>query len=247
MNHDPEQWAAAYLEGMPARERVRFEGHLLTCEACWREISLARAGRALAESLQERAPAGLRETIRASVAAAAADARPSGGRHRRTGVLAAVAVVVVLLGVLAVGRPWQHPGPSGAAPGSTAAAGSTVAEAVARFRQEQLPGTAVPAQRAPDLGPLGLRLVGAAAGTLQGEDVTVFAYRAGSGSRLEIYRSAHPIPEAGEAHELDGDEDAWRTEVDGLTVICGPATHTVLLIGSDPGLVDRAGELLDLV
>jgi hypothetical protein len=245
MNHDPERWAAAYLEGMPAPERVRFEGHLLTCEACWREVSLARAGRALAESLQERAPAGLRETIRASVAAAAADTPTSGGR--RTSVVTAVAVVVVLLGALVVWRPWQHPGPTVAAPGSTAASGSTVAEAVARFRQDQLPGTAIPAQRAPDLGALGLRLVGAAAGTLQGEAVTVFAYRAGSGSRLEIYRSAHPIPEAGEVHELDGAEDAWRTQVDGLTVICGPATHTVLLIGSDPGLVDRAGALLDLV
>lgn len=239
MNHDPEQWAAAYLEGMPARDRVRFEGHLLTCEACWREISLARAGRALAESLQERAPAGLRETVRASVAAAAADAPTSGGR--RTGAVTAVAVVVLLLGALGLWRPWQHPAATEAAPGST------VAQAVARFHQDQLPGTAIPAQRAPDLGELGLRLVGAAAGTLQGEAVTVFAYRAGSGSRLDIYRSARPIAETGDAHELDGKKDAWRTEVDGLTVICGPVSHTVLLIGSDPGLVDQAGALLDLV
>jgi hypothetical protein len=44
-----------------------------------------------------------------------------------------------------------------------------------------------------------------------------------------------------------GDEDAWSTKIDGLTVICGPATHTVLVIGSEPGLVNQAGQLLDLL
>ena len=52
---------------------------------------------------------------------------------------------------------------------------------------------------------------------------------------------------AGEAHELDGEEHAWRSDIGGVTVICGPASHTVLLIGSDPGLVDRAGELLNVI
>lgn len=46
---------------------------------------------------------------------------------------------------------------------------------------------------------------------------------------------------------MRGDGDAWSTTIDGLTVICGPATHTVLVIGSDPDLVDRAGQILDLV
>jgi hypothetical protein len=237
MDHDPESRAAAYLDGMSTRDRADFEKHLLACEVCWREVSLARAGRALAESVQDRAPVGLRESIRAGIAAAATGPRPRTGRRG----LAAVAVALVLLGGLAVWRPWQHPGPTMAAPTSA------VAQAVRSFRQDRLPGTVVPGQRAPDLTGLGLRLVGAAAGTIRGTPVTVFAYRGDTGRRLDLYRSARPIPEAGEAHELDGDEDAWRTSIQGITVICGPASHTMLLIGSDPGLVDRAGHLLDLV
>jgi hypothetical protein len=49
------------------------------------------------------------------------------------------------------------------------------------------------------------------------------------------------------ASSTDGDEHAWRSDVGGVTVICGPASHTVLLIGSDPGLVARAGEMLNLI
>jgi anti-sigma factor RsiW len=242
MNHDPEQWAAAYLEGLSEQDRAAFEEHLLDCEACWQEVSLARTGRALAESTHDRAPAGLRETIRATVATAATGPGPRTGGRGLAGALATVAAVLVLIGGLAVWRPWQQPTPD-----TTAAASSAVAEAVASFRQDRLPGTTVPAQRAPDLGALGLRLVGAATGTIHDTPVTVFAYRGDTGRRLDIYRSARPIPEAGEAHGVRGDEDAWSTKIDGLTVICGPATHTVLVIGSEPGLVNQAGQLLDLL
>jgi anti-sigma factor RsiW len=243
MGHDLELWAATYLEGMAPQERAEFEEHLLACEACWREVTLARAGRALAEGVVDRAPAGLRDTIRASVTAAAIEQHRGVSRFGHPRALAAVAVVVVLLGTLALWRPWQHSGQVMAV-----SSGSTVAEAVAGFRENRLPGTAVPAQHAPDLSQLGLRLAGAAAGSIEGVDVTVFAYRDRIGSRLDVYRSAQSIPETGEAHEVGGtDDDAWRSSVDGVTVICGPASHTVLLIGSDPGLVDRAGRLLDLV
>lgn len=240
MDHDPELRAAQYPEGMPARERADFEDHLLACEKCWQEVLLARAGRALAESIPDRAPAQLRETIRADIAAAAAGPDPGTGGRGLTRALAAAAMVVMIAG-LAVWRPWQHPSPAPAAPKSA------VAEAVTRFRQDRMPDTTVPAQRAPDLSRLGLRLVGAAADTMEGVRVTVFAYRGDTGIRLDVYRSARPIPETGEAHGLGGDEDAWRSDVDGVTVVCGPASHTVLLIGSDPGLVDQAGELLHVV
>jgi hypothetical protein len=239
MDHDPELRAAAYLEGMSGRERADFDDHVLDCEACWREVALARAGRTLAESVHDRAPAELRESIRASIAAAG---RPPGtGRRNLTRALAAAAAVAVLAGVLVVWRPWPHPGPLAAAPGPA------VAQAVAGFRQGRLPGTAVPAQRAPDLSRLGLRLAGAAAGTINGAPVTVFAYRSDTGSRLDVYRSAQPIPETAQAREMGRGDHAWRSDISGVTVICGPASHTMLLIGSDPGLAVQAGELLHVI
>ena len=40
---------------MPEPARGDFEAHLLTCDVCWREISLARQGRELAERAHPRA------------------------------------------------------------------------------------------------------------------------------------------------------------------------------------------------
>src|SRR5258708_9297804 len=71
MSHHPGQLAAAYLTTMRPRARRRFEAHLLACEPCWQEVSLARRGRQLAETARDIAPAGLREDIPAAVAAAA--------------------------------------------------------------------------------------------------------------------------------------------------------------------------------
>ena len=71
MTHKPDQLAAAYLDGLRARPRRRYEQHLLDCEACWREVSLARLGRGLAERVTDIAPPGTREAIRAAVLTAA--------------------------------------------------------------------------------------------------------------------------------------------------------------------------------
>ena len=49
MSHDPELLAAQYLDHMPEPARGDFEAHLLTCDGCWREISLAREGREIAK------------------------------------------------------------------------------------------------------------------------------------------------------------------------------------------------------
>src|SRR5689334_5723310 len=95
MNHDPEQLAAAYLSGMRSRACRRFEDHLLACEPCWQEVSLARRGRQLAETARDAAPAQLREDIRAAVSAAATNPAPSPRPLRRS--LAAVAIAVAVL------------------------------------------------------------------------------------------------------------------------------------------------------
>ena len=66
--HDPERNAAEYVTGeLSRRARRWFEGHLLHCEDCWREVLLGRLGRRIAEDAREQAPAELRDRVRAAV------------------------------------------------------------------------------------------------------------------------------------------------------------------------------------
>lgn len=247
MTHNPEQLAAAYLGGMPATQHRRFEDHLLACDSCWREVSLGRAGRELAESARDKAPAGLREDIRAIVTAAATEHKTATGPRRWHRSLAAAGTLAVLL-IFIVGlggwQPWHRSTPD--AETNAARPTTTLNVAVAGFRDDRLPGTAIPAQQAPDLSTLGLHLVSAAAGGIDGVDVTVFAYRTGNGTRLDLYRSTQPIPEANEAQELDSDDHAWRTNIDGIAVICGGDNHTELVISTDPRLVHQAATVLSI-
>jgi hypothetical protein len=115
-----------------------------------------------------------------------------------------------------------------------------------RWRAARLPGTAVPAEPAPML-PLTLGLAGAARGQLGGVAVTMFAYRAPSGERLTILVASRPFPEPGHARELGGAEGAWTMQSSGITNICAQHTHAMLLLGSDPVLICRAGTLLNAI
>jgi hypothetical protein len=238
MSHDPERLAAAYLATMRPRARRRFEEHLLACEPCWQEVSLARRGRQLAESARDVAPAGLREDIRATVTAAALPA----AKPQRLRIAAAVTVTVAALaGTAVVVRPWPHARP---AAGSHAPL-AVIAAAVASYHTGRLPGTAVPGLPAPGLTALNLDLVGGARGELGGVAVTMFAYRTPSGARLTILVSSQPFPEASEARELAGTEGAWTVRSSGVTVICAQGTHAMLLLGTDAALVRQAGALLN--
>ena len=241
MNHDPEQLAAAYLTAMRPGARRRFEEHLLECEPCWQEVCLARRGRQLAEAARDRAPAQLREDIRAAITTAAA--LPSATARSPRRIVAAAVITVAVLAAAVVMRPWQdgRPTPDAAAPPAV------IAAAVASYRASRLPGTAVPAEPAPTLTPLNLDLVGAARGELGGVAVTMFAYRTPSGARLTIFRSSQPFPEASEARELGGTEGAWTVRSSGVTIICAQGTHTMLLLGSDATLVRQAGALLNAI
>jgi len=243
LTHDPEQLAAAYLAAMRPRARRRFEAHLLACESCWQEVSLARRGRELAESAREVAPPGLRDDIRAAIADTEAGRPAARPRVRRPAAFAAAAVIVAVAGGAALARPWQHPA-AGRAPAPPAA----LAAAVASYRTSQLPGMSVPAGQAPDLTRLGLHLVAGAAGRLDGATVTMFAYRTPSGARLTLYRGDRPFAEAAGARELGGAETAaWTVQSSGVTVLCARGSHAVLLLGSDPALVRRAGILLNAI
>ena len=140
-------------------------------------------------------------------------------------------------------RPWPHSLPAA----DSAPQPAVIAAAVASYHADRLPGTAVPAEPAPQLTPLHLRLVGAAAGQLNGVAVTMFAYSTRSGARLIIFRSSQPFPEATEARDLGGTEGAWTLRSSGVSIICAQRTHALLLLGSDPALVRRAGTLLNAI
>ncbi|WP_143447411.1 hypothetical protein [Kineosporia sp. R_H_3] len=143
-----------------------------------------------------------------------------------------------------VWQPWRPTSEQG----PTAAIATTAAldAALASFRDDRLPGTAVPSEPAPDLTALGLRLVAAGTGRQDQAEVTMYAYRANSGSRLAVYRSSRPFPETDQSREIPGTETAWSLQSDDITVLCGPDTHTMLLLSTDPAAVHEVGELLDL-
>ena len=237
MKHDAEQLAAAYLTTMRRRGRRRYEAHLLACEPCWREVCLARRGRQLAEASREAAPPGLRDEIRAAVTAAATV--PADRPHARAPIALAVAITLAMVaGATMAALPWHH------GPPVPATAPTVLAAAVASYRDNQLPGTAVPGELAPDLTRLSLHPVAAATGQLDGMPVTTFTYVNAAGARLAIYRSTRPFPEAAEAHALGGEDSAWTMRSSGITVICARGTHTMLLLGSDAALVKQAGAVL---
>lgn len=244
VNHVPEQLAAAYLTTMRPRRRRRFEAHLLTCETCWQEVRLARRGRQLAETARDLAPPRLREDIRAAVTAAAASPAPRARPVRPivAAAVTAVTAVAALAAAVILPRLW-----SGRQPPDEAAPPAAIAAAVTSYRSGQLPGTAVPAEHAPVLTPLNLKLTGTARSQLHGITVTMFSYSAPSGARLLVIRSSHPFPEASGARELDGTQDAWMARSSGVTIICAQDTHAMLLLGSDPALVRQAGALLGAI
>ncbi|HEV2254864.1 MAG TPA: hypothetical protein VGS06_16885 [Streptosporangiaceae bacterium] len=87
-----------------------------------------------------------------------------------------------------------------------------------------------------------------AAGRAPRRASTTFAYRTPSGARLTLYRSDRPFAEAAGARELgDAEAAAWTMQSSGVTVLCARGSHALLLLGSDPALVRRAGMLLNAI
>ncbi len=82
--HDPNRTAAEYVSGeLSSRARRWFERHLLDCDDCWREVLLGRFGRRVAEDAREPIPVGLRDSVRAAVQLASAQAPPPNGGSRQ--------------------------------------------------------------------------------------------------------------------------------------------------------------------
>ncbi len=241
MRHDPERDAARFLGGaMPAQDREAFSTHLLDCTDCWTELERGRRGRSLAESMRTAARPDLRDRIRGLVQAEAmgvgtGPSPPLRAHWRRwllpAGVPVAASAVVGL--ILVAGGSTREPPP--------------LRQAVADFTAEQLPGSQLPDQRAPDLSRLQLQPVGAGGGTYAGLEVDGYAYRDPAGRRVVLYLSDEPFPEAPGAQRLAGEDGPWVVERGDVVVLCARVPHALLVVGQDDQLVHEAAGALGVL
>lgn len=231
--HDPERDAALYIQGeMPERSRRWFESHLVGCERCWKEVQQARSGRAVAERGRELSPPGLREDVRAAVAMSEA----SGGRRFRilvpvvAAALAGLVVSGLALGDLfGGGRPPVQPRP--------------IASALASFRSDQVPASALTRHAPPDLSAAGLQLLGGGRSSLGGIAVDVFWFTNGR-SKVVLFLSSERFPEAVGARDRAGAVHGWRAADGGVHLVCADSPISYLLMSRDGSLANRADSLL---
>jgi hypothetical protein len=225
--HDPERAAAEYVPGEQRRRaRRRFEEHLLSCEECWREVSLGREGRRLAESTRELAPPHIRDDVRGTIQLAAGSA-PRRIRIGRVGVLSLTAAVL-LVGVL-VTSSLRSSGPGEPAP---------IADAAAAYRSGLTVqgGTSHPA---PDLGREGFFLDVSGRSELGDMAVDSFLYRSPAGGTVLLFFGSEPFPAAAGATHRSGGFHGWTASVGGLSLACGDAPQSYLLVGSDPATLSQ--------
>jgi hypothetical protein len=219
--HDPEQAAAEYVSGdMSRRKRLRFDEHLLECEDCWREVSIGRTGRRVAEAGRELTPSALRESVRAAVAFEV-DGSP---RPRRlvllvVSVIAAMVLAGTVASVVLLTR-GEQPAP--------------IAAAVNAFRSQRLPLTDTPTVSPPDLGGTGLELAASGRTSLGGLQADLFVYRGTGGERIHLYLSRVPFPVARGAAAPSGQAHGWVATDDGVALLCADEPVSYLLLGDDP-------------
>lgn len=227
MSHDPAA-VAAYVSGelVDDSAHTAFEEHLLACEECWSEVEAGRRGRELVERAREAAPDQLRERILATTLPRA--------RRRPLLLGAAAACVAVVVAAIVVGVAL-HRGPE-----------EPVAAAVAGYRTEQLPGSGMPENPAPDLSRLGFTATAAGTGRLAGTPVTAYAYRDQLGRRLLLYIGTRPFFAPEEVAEYAEPDASWLTHEQGIAVLCGRHPHVTLVVGQDDQLVREAAALLDV-
>ena len=236
-------------------------------EQCWQEVDAGRAGRRLAESARQVAPAELREQLRAVIASessatVSAAASPPGlaaTGHGRPGwgswaalrpprrpwrpALGGLALAAATLAVLMLGG-VVHLG--GGHSGGASRQPTAVRAAVADFRALRLPGTQVPRTAAPDLTKVQLHPMGAAAGVVGGRAVTAYSYRDPAGRDLVVYLSREPFPTAVGAQRLTGPDGPWIVTTEGVTVLCARSPHALLVLGMDRQLVLDVARALDV-
>jgi hypothetical protein len=236
--HDPERDAAAYLAGeMRRRSSALFEAHLLGCEDCWKEVGLARRGRAVAESVRELSRPSLRESVRAAVAL-------SGPPNRRlfSGLRVPLAVALVGLAFAAGGygidRLITSSGP--AQPGEISAA-------LDSFRSDQVPAEGAAVRPAPGLASAGLELMHSGHGFVGGQPVDVYYYRGSSGARLFVFQSPEPFPRARGAQDISGPGHRWQATEGDVSMVCGDRPMPYLVLGNQQSTVAAAASVLGAV
>jgi Putative zinc-finger len=228
MRHDPERSAAAYLAGeLSARQRARFEAHLLGCDDCWREVGAGRRGRELAEAVRELAPQHLRDRVRATVEAT--PARPRRPRRLAAAVAAgALAAALGAGGLVAVGERSQ-PAP--------------IQAVVARYRAGGAWSPDPSRPPAPRLGDLVWR--GTGRGVVGGVAVVAHTYQDAAGHRVVLLVSDRVFPEAAGARPRPAG-GAWMAEVDGVVLYCAEHPAPSLVVGQDRAEVLLAADRLRL-
>lgn len=226
--HDPERDAAAYLAGLgrPA-DRRRFEAHLVSCEECWKEVHLGRAGRAVAERARELAPPSLRDDVRAAVMMSEA------GPGRRSRLVRSLVAVALAGAVAAALLATLLPGPGPAEP-------RAIAAVLASFRSNQIPVGQQPRHEAPDLSSAGVRLEQAGRGVLGGMAVDVFTFRSARGDALFLFLGDHAFPQATGAVERTETVHGWRADNGDVRMLCADRPASYLLVGRDAALLARA-------
>lgn len=235
VRHDPERAAAAYLAGeLSRRGRARFERHLLDCEDCWQQTNAARAGRMLAESLREAAPASLRERIRAITALSPAQPEPAARRllwwpHLLIGTTAATLIALIVL--LAPWMPPTQPAPLAAAAGLYHAGGPA-------------PSSVTPSPPVRHIANYDWQ--DSTPGELAGFPATIHTYTNPAGHRLLIVASPRPFPRAHGAREINP-PPSWIADIDGTTMICADQPGVSwLAVAANSGDALAAGRALGL-
>lgn len=240
MRHDPERVAAAYLSGelSPGR-RDRLESHMLECDACWREVSVGRRGRAIAEAQREVAPQRVRERVR-GVAATVPDRQPRRWPGLRLPLLVTASGLAVLLVALVTVLAWSD--------SDRRDQPVAIADVVAAYRQaggEWSANADPPARRIE-----GLSWRGSRTAVVGGQPATLHLYTDGDidggGDRLLVVRSPRRFPQAAHAEPLN-DGPNWIARSGGAVVFCADrAGFSWLAVGQSRARVLAAGDSLGL-
>lgn len=237
MSHNPEQDAAAYLGGaLPEKKARRFEEHLLECQECWNEVTLARRGRVLSESAREIAPQALREHVRVSVESEPVTS-PTPRLQWAGAAGLAVAVVIAVVGLL-IRAPAPGPG--------AIRQPDPVAQAIVDFQDRRVPAEGTTTHEAPDLTEIGFQIAGAGSGEIGELKVDGFAYLDATGRRLQIYVADEPFPEAVGAKSWSGPDSPWTASAQGIQILCADSPLRLLALSDRPEVLQAVSAYLKM-